>query len=275
LANGVVTRQSIEAMQANPAALAALRDAYAKMQAFSETDNRSWIYWAGLHGFPQWFCWHHGRAGLGSQRPFNLFAPWHRAYLVYFEFTARDRNNDAILPWWDWTSVGSHTDGIPRSFTEPTANGAPNPLATGPLPSIQGAPARRTVRFPGNPASLPTAARVEAALQLSSFVDFSIQLEDIHDAVHGWTGGFNPAPPPQGGDMGSVAIAAFDPIFWSHHAMIDRLWYLWQLRHGVANIPPDYLDMPLAPFAFTVRQVLDVRALGYEYAVGVAVGAPQ
>jgi len=93
--------------------------------------------------------------------------------------------------------------------------------------------------------------------------------------VHGWTGGFNPAPPPQGGDMGSVAIAAFDPIFWSHHAMIDRLWYLWQLRHGVANIPPDYLDMPLAPFAFTVRQVLDVRALGYEYAVGVAVGAPQ
>ena len=67
--------------------------------------------------------------------------------------------------------------------------------------------------------------------------------------------------------MGVVARAAFDPIFWSHHGMIDRLWYLWQLRHGVANIPQDYLDRPLAPFSLTVQDVLDIRRLGYEYAV--------
>jgi hypothetical protein len=36
--------------------------------------------------------------------------------------------------------------------------------------------------------------------------------------------------------MGVVGTAAFDPIFWSHHAMIDRLWWLWQARNGNGNI---------------------------------------
>jgi tyrosinase len=72
--------------------------------------------------------------------------------------------------------------------------------------------------------------------------------------------------------MGSIATSAFDPVFWAHHAMIDRAWYLWQLRHGVNNIPADYLDKALFP-GYTVQQVLDVRALGYDYAsAAVAVG---
>jgi tyrosinase len=72
--------------------------------------------------------------------------------------------------------------------------------------------------------------------------------------------------------MGSIATSAFDPVFWAHHTMIDRIWHLWQLRHGVNNIPADYLDKALFP-GYTVQQVLDVRALGYEYAAAsVAVG---
>jgi tyrosinase len=72
--------------------------------------------------------------------------------------------------------------------------------------------------------------------------------------------------------MGSIATSAFDPAFWAHHAMIDRLWYLWQLRHGVNNIPANYLDKALFP-GYTVGQVLDVRALGYDYAsAAVAAG---
>ena len=62
--------------------------------------------------------------------------------------------------------------------------------------------------------------------------------------------------------MGVIATAAFDPIFWAHHAMIDRVWYLWQLRHGTTNIPPHYAGKTLAPFGMTVAQVLDVNTLG-------------
>lgn len=65
--------------------------------------------------------------------------------------------------------------------------------------------------------------------------------------------------------MGTIATAAFDPIFWTHHCMIDRLWYLWQLRHGVFNIPPNHLGYTLEPFGLTVEQVLDIHQLGYEY----------
>jgi hypothetical protein len=44
------------------------------------------------------------------------------------------------------------------------------------------------------------------------------------------------------------------------------------LRHGVNNIPAHYLDKALFP-GLTVQQVLDVRALGYDYATAaVAAG---
>jgi tyrosinase len=46
-------------------------------------------------------------------------------------------------------------------------------------------------------------------------------LEQTHNLVHGNIGGY----------MGSVAIAAFDPIFWLHHANIDRLLAIWQARY--------------------------------------------
>ena len=63
--------------------------------------------------------------------------------------------------------------------------------------------------------------------------------------------------------------AAYDPIFWSHHAQVDRLWRIWQHNHAGANPPAETLDqamaVPQAP-VFTPREVLDVKALGYEYA---------
>jgi tyrosinase len=271
MANGVIVRMSVEGVEASPPALAALRDAYAKMQALSPSDNRSWIYWSGIHGFPNWLCWHHGRVGRGTQRPVNLFLPWHRAYLLYFEQSMRDHNSGAAIPWWDWTSATAHQIGVPASFAAPLVGTKPNALFAGPVPAIPPDTARQTRRFPRNPAALPTTQQIDALLALSSFNDFDGQLEDVHDNMHPWTGGISPSG--QFGDMGTVASSAFDPIFWSHHCMIDRIWYLWQLRHGVSNIPPDYLSLPLAPFDLLVRDVLDIRALGYEYAVQTSVSA--
>jgi tyrosinase len=272
--NSIVLRPSVE--QAN---IGALRDAFGKMQALKAADNRSWIYWAEYHGFDRYDCWHHAGTGPppGRDYPYDLFLPWHRAYLQYFEHTVRDQNPEAIPPWWDWTSAASHAEGIPRSYAEQEVGGAPNPLASGPMPKIPKEDVERTTRSPGSPAELPELSKptpesggepplpsVEAVLALTSYVDFSIQLQNIHDAVHGW----------MGGQMGVIATAAFDPIFWAHHTMIDRLWYQWQLQHGVNNIPPHYSEKVLAPFGLTVEQVLDVRALGYDYASSSASGTP-
>jgi tyrosinase len=271
--NAIMLRTSVE--QAN---VAALRDAYGKMQALKAGDNRSWIYWAEYHGFDRYDCWHHSGTGPppGREYPYDLFLPWHRAYLQYFEHVVRDQNPEAIPPWWDWTSAASQQEGIPKAYTEPEVDGESNPLASGPMPDIPNEDVERTTRSHGPLAELPHLNRptpepegeplpsVESVLALTSYVDFSRQLQNIHDAVHGWVGG----------QMGVIATAAFDPLFWAHHTMIDRLWYQWQLQHGVSNIPPHYTEKVLAPFGLTVEQVLDVRALGYEYASSSASGTP-
>ena len=263
--NDVTYRKEASALE--PTELAALRDAYQKMMAFSATDNRSWMYWAGFHGFPNWYCWHHSRIGMGPEEPVNLFLPWHRAYLLYLEHVARDQNENAAIPWWDWTSEQSHQIGVPEAFSSEMVNGDPNPLFRGPVPPMQGDPARETFRFPGPPDALPTEDEISDLLELSSFTDFCRQLEDVHDRIHGWTGGINPDPPPFSGDMGTVATAAYDPIFYSHHCMIDRIWYLWQVQHGINNIPREYLDLPLRPFNLKVSYVLNIQQLGYAYTV--------
>ena len=136
--------------------IAALRDAYTKMQALSGTDNRSWIYWAEYHGFNRFDCWHHARTGPNDQGfSYDLFLPWHRAYLVGWDHVTREQNSAAILPWWDWTSSASHTVGVPQAYSVARVNGKQNPLASGPTPNMPGDRARRTRRFPGSPGDLP------------------------------------------------------------------------------------------------------------------------
>ena len=92
-------------------------------------------------------------------------------------------------------------------------------------------------------------------LAIQQFNRFSARIEDIHGAVHVWVGG----------TMGRIDWAAYDPIFWAHHANIDRLWARWQLTHSPV-FPRAYLDRALPPFPMTVRQTLDVGRLGYDYA---------
>jgi tyrosinase len=252
-----------------PAELQILREAYRKAQQIM--DNRGYNYYAGLHGIPNWYCWHHEHV-QGSNVNANLFLPWHRAYLLYFERAIRDQappDPRVGLPWWDWSSLRSHTTGVPVAFSVPTANGQPNPLSRARIVAPTSNPPinRMTRRFPGNPAQLPTSQNITNLLNLSQFNDFSTQLEGYHDGIHGWTGGVSGGNNPVGGDMGTVSTAAWDPLFWSHHCMIDRLWYLWQTKHGVTNIPPNILSMPLRPFALTVKDVLSINTLGYEYAL--------
>ena len=261
-----VVRKNIDSLTATE--LQALREAYRKAQQIM--DNRGYNHYAGFHGIPNWYCWHHDRSRRSNVNA-NLFLPWHRAYLLYFERAIRDQappNVKVGLPWWDWTSPRSHSVGVPTAFSVATANGQPNPLLRARIVAPTANPPinRLTRRFPGNPAQLPTTANVNTLLNLRQFNDFSSQMEDLHDFVHGWTGGNNGSV---GGDMGSLGTAAWDPIFWSHHCNIDRLWYVWQLRQGMTNIPPNLLPMVLQPFALTVREVLSINTLGYEYAVSL------
>jgi tyrosinase len=54
--------------------------------------------------------------------------------------------------------------------------------------------------------------------------------ESVHDVIHTSAGGSN-------GDMTDIGVSAFDPIFWLHHAMVDRLSALFQGLN-----PDSYVD---------------------------------
>jgi tyrosinase len=129
----------------------------------------------------------------------------------------------------------------------------------------------------------------------SSYDDaFGFLDQNPHNTMHIWTGGINPdySQPeadaavldrnqsvrvagrrfhkksdlysqPQRGDMFSNLTASYDPVFWSIHVNIDRLWHEWQLANPNSN--PVELDSVLTPWSYTVRDTLEMKRFGYEY----------
>lgn len=232
----------------------ALRDAFAQIKQISADargDDRGFFELAGMHGVPYWDCPHH--------TPNRIFLPWHRAYLYRLEQALADRVQGVTLPWWDWTT----TREIPGPFAAATAGGGPNPLYDSETLLTaadirEGAPlVERTTREPGQPDWLPGPPDLADVLSQTNYAFFNDACEGIHDSVHGWVGG----------TMGNVGYAAFDPVFWAHHCMIDRMWWLWQQSGRMNAVPaPGWEDIVLEPFNLRVRDVLDANALGFDYA---------
>jgi tyrosinase len=241
--------------------LGKLRDAYQQMMQLR--DARGYRHLAGHHGIPDGLCVHDERFTPAEPNA-RLFLPWHRAYLYTFELALQDagRNTELSVPWWDWTSELSRTEGIPKAFSDSIVAGQPNPLYSYHMKfSESESPSRPldedTVRDPDPPSELPLPTEIDRLYSLHDYGDFSDQLEIIHNKIHIWVNG----------SMSEVDTAAFDPIFWSHHCMIDRIWWLWQLKQSnpSAGIPPSLMDIVLVPFSRTVRQVLNIYELGYGY----------
>lgn len=80
--------------------------------------------------------------------------------------------------------------------------------------------------------------------------------------------------------MGSVPVAAFDPIFWMHHCNVDRLFHLWQsvnpsrwFRQKPGQVVDRSPQQPLRPFHvsselndyYNSNQVRHADALNYTY----------
>jgi hypothetical protein len=69
------------------------------------------------------------------------------------------------------------------------------------------------------------------AFEQTDFCDFEIQLEIVHNAVHARVGGTAKF------SMASADYTAFDPIFFLHHANVDRLWAIWQDLQRFRKLP--------------------------------------
>ncbi len=166
------------------------------------------------------------------------FLPWHRIYLLRMEELLMMVDPTVCIPYWK----SSEEQAFPAwllGFT-PTVN-----LMSGP----------HTVTRNIGASLLPDAAAVAAAMSNGTFNTFAAALEGIHNSGHVWVGG----------SMHSILTAPTDPVFWMHHAEIDRIWAEWQTAHPGQNPVLPGAAAIMDPWTETEVDTRDMEALGYTY----------
>jgi len=270
--------------------------AYAKavkvMQARAATDPTSWTFQGAIHGAyaapPPGAGWNQ------CQHQGWFFLPWHRMYVYYLERIVRAAVKaaggpaDFALPYWNY-SKPFPANTLPIGFRTTTLpDGTANPLSLA-------SPKRLQAIMNGGQLSA-TVTNISIAMGKTSFTtpapgfgggkvgpqhfgnfNDSGALElTPHNTIHvALCGQGSLVGQCRGGFMIDPNCAALDPIFWLHHANIDRLWNNWLALGGTRVNPPDS-SWKNASFAFydengtkvtlTGSQVLDsATQLGYVY----------
>jgi hypothetical protein len=182
------------------------------------------------------------------------FIGWHTPYIYQFELLLnkynKSSNDDYItLPWIDLTDFTQDftfmNDPEITIFYEKKKVTTENPLA-GAYYYVNGVRTRTTRGGFLTPVTkkqhnqLNTVKKqLNNALYAINYERFSsaptkltksdevldyVPLESPHNSLHNIIGG-------KSGNMSSIDIAAFDPIFWLHHCNMDRHFYTWMYKN--------------------------------------------
>jgi tyrosinase len=190
------------------AALEIYKEAINLMKGLPNSDPRSWSNQSAIHGTV---------SGGFNKCPHGswFFLPWHRAYLFYFEQICRTLTGEAKfgLPYWNWAMNNS----VPSPFWEPGS-------------ALLYSPRSATSSSIAN-TSIVGHSNMETILDQTNFLLFAStptsqgQLESgPHNYIHGFVGGH----------MGTGG-SPLDPIFWTHHCMIDYCWVDWNINRDNDN----------------------------------------
>lgn len=165
------------------------------------TDPSNWGYWVDVHLN---FCPHRT----------DYFLAWHRGFIYRFEENLRAISGipEMVLPYWNYYARPQ----IPAEFLD-TAS-----------------PLWRKDR---------TGQDVTDALSLDPFADTVTHFKRGSDnpfetAVE--TAPHNPVHNLIGGVMADIHMSPRDPLFWVHHANIDRLWLAWFEAGNGRQMPKAY-----------------------------------
>ena len=198
-----------------------------------------------------------------------FFLPWHRMYIGLFEQIVRAAvvklggPVDWTLPYWNYSDASNpKAKALPPAFREPKLpDGSPNPLFTIGGINILRAPgvnAGNSAVIPNNDVDLsgclaktfysPKTDSTTGDLGFGgpatganhdAHVFGQRSVESVpHNAIHVDIGGeWSQGGKTLDGWMINPDTAALDPIFWLHHANIDRLWAVWS-RMSSSNTSP-------------------------------------
>jgi polyphenol oxidase len=201
-----------------------LKVAYAAMRALSVSDPddpRGFTHQANIH------CWFCSVSTSPVHGNWQFFA-WHRAYLYFHERILGKLINDSEfrLPYWDW-EISTHRK-MPSAYTSP--DNSTNPLWNG---TRAMSPADE---LPDEDVNEDVMEPVYSAANFGEFgggVSYSgIPEGSPHGSVHVDVGGW-------AGDMGAFDTAGRDPIFYAHHANVDKLWSDWNKGASSHENPSD------------------------------------
>jgi hypothetical protein len=228
--------------------MADLKKALGIMRAMDCDSSNSWYYQGAIHWVPDTipvnpFCasYHYPKdlksawdncTHTKSKKEVIHFLVWHRLYIYHFEKIVRKLSGDPnfSLPYWGYTDTV-------------------NAQLSRTMPAI----------YRDTKSSLYEKARLDSLNngaplhgEILEFIDLKNLFENTtyagfnknmnaapHGAMHDYIGYgnseagkgmFNPIKQKfdkGGGLMQDVRTAAYDPIFWVHHANIDRVWQKW------------------------------------------------
>jgi tyrosinase len=157
----------------------------------------------------------------------NLLLPWHRSMIHHFERQLRDLGGNytcITLPYWDWTLDFGNESNVDLYPDFGGFKGYPAcldyPFGTWTDPVTEGCVIRGY--SPYNMTFRPAFA-TQAAVQLGTTISqnytflFRYMVRNPHKGPHFYLAG----------DMRGF-YSPSDPLFWLHHANIDRNWQMWQ-----------------------------------------------
>jgi hypothetical protein len=214
------------------------------------------------------------------------FFAWHRLYLLYFEQVLQKSANDPTLrlPYWDYTDTANLA--MPAEFTMPTYVDASGEVQPNPLFEVRRAPGWLTMPVHTldpdltdinsaltNPLLLNTTdAAGNPVLGYQSTIE-----QNVHGNIHC---SVMDCPVPV---MGAVPYSSNDPIFWLHHANIDRMWDCWTSIPGHLN-PTDssylkqtfsYVNANGQEVTKSVNDIINGHMVDYVYEQASNCGRPE
>jgi tyrosinase len=227
------TRRNIANLTPNDPVLQTYRAAILAMKALPNNDRRNWTNQALIHfnkcSHGNWFL-----------------LPWHRAYLLYFERICQNLTGNAefAIPYWNWTN----NPAVPDVFY---AGGDVLNDTTKMLP--QGTPIAP---------EFVSHSVLEGILEETNFQIFGSGKVTSQQAVD--TYGPLEATPHNhvhtsiGGDMATF-MSPLDPIFWTHHAMLDFCWVDWNFdRQNQNPNDPTWYNLHFTDFVDENNTPVDV-----------------
>ena len=227
------------------------RTAVAAMKALPASNPISWEAQATIHGTVAGgfnFCEH------GTEHFFD----WHRAFLFYFEKICQKLSGNAKfgLPYWNW----NQNPAINPAFL---VNG--DPLFLG-----------RSSTDMSAVWAVSTAA-LDPIMGDTNFFTFESQIEGTpHNTVHCAVG-----------QTMCTGGSALDPVFWTHHCMIDYCWAKWNLElqnnntndtTWINHVNSHFVDADGNPATSTAAITTLMPLLSYRYessAIGSFAATPE